>query len=138
MRMNFIYKVIIFILSAILVKINKAQNVTFQAHNNSVTGISFTKDNKVITTSFDQMMKAWDPSNNWTLISNYFQNIPSGCCESSSKEVNKNGLFAASTGTIVYVWYLTDSNKLLIKTFNEHAVRINVLALTSNNILATG
>jgi hypothetical protein len=120
--MNFQYKIIIFILSAILIKINKAQNVTFQAYNYSVTGISFTKDNKVISTSADYEMKAWDPLN-WTLISNYFQNIPTSCCGFSSKEVNINGLFAASALKIAYVWNLTDSNKL-IKTFNGHTGNI--------------
>jgi hypothetical protein len=107
--MNFQFKIIIFILSVILIKINKAQNVTFKAHNDFVVGITFTNDNKVITTSADSKMKAWDPLTNLTLISNYFQIIPSGCCLFSSNEVNKNGLFAAATGNIAYVWKMVGS-----------------------------
>jgi WD40 repeat protein len=135
--MNFDIKIIVFILSAILIEVNNAQNFTFQAHNNWINGISFTNDNKVITTSIDETMKVWDPLNNWTFISNYFQNIPS-CCRFSSNEVNKNGLFAALTDVSAYIWNLTDSNKL-IKTFiggpNDDLVS---LAMTSSNILPTG
>ncbi len=125
-------------LIAILITNSKAQNITYQAYTSHIRGISFTKDNKVITTS-NFPMKVWDPFKNWTLTSNYFQNIPTSCCVYSSNEVNNNGLFAASVATlnIAYVWNLTDSNKL-IKTFNEHIGRINALAMSSNNILATG
>jgi WD40 repeat protein len=139
--MYFQIKIIIFILSATLIEIEiiKAQNLTLKNHTSVIRGIKFTKDNKVITTSQDAInkMKVWDPLKNWTLVADYFQDIPSGCCVFSSNEVNKNGLFAAATDKIAYVWNLTDSNKL-IQTFNQIPYTIYSFGLTSNNILATG
>ena len=89
--MNMKFKCIILILSSTLIKINDAQNLTVQAHNSWIDVISFTNDNKVVTTSTDKMMKAWDPFKNMTLVSGYFQNIPTSCCVCSSIGVNNNG-----------------------------------------------
>jgi WD40 repeat protein len=136
--MNFHFKLTVLILSVTLIKINQAQNLTLKNHTHFIRAISFTNDYKVITISDDLTMKAWDPLKNWTLISNYFQTLPTFCCLYSTNGVNKNDLFAASVGAIAYVWNLTDSSKL-IKKFNEHNGTITNLAMTtSSNILATG
>jgi WD40 repeat protein len=135
LKMNFQFKLIFLIFSTILNKAYHAQNLTLKKHTNFIRGISFTNDNKVITTSADNTIKVWDSLKNWTLTLDYFEYIPFSCCQYSF--INENGLYTATSGSIAYIWNLTDSNKL-IRTYNEHTGLIFSLAMTAKNILATG
>ena len=126
----------IFLILVSNIYLDRAQNLTFKAHNSIIRGIKFTNDNKVISTSDDQVIKIWDPMKNWTLLSSFKNSNSAACCGVSY--LTKFGLFAVANRNTSSILNLAISNFSLIKTFKEHSQQINALAINSNNILATG
>ena len=133
---NFKYYLTKLIIVILMIESNQAQNLTIKPTIHCIRGISFTKDNKVVTTSDDQIVRFWgNPYINFTIL-NSFQNANGiSCC--SFSYLNKNGFLSVSSIGVINVWKIMNEISF-INSFNEHTSQLNALTMSNNNILATG
>ncbi len=123
------FKATIFYVMMIL-NIN-GQDIALKAHTGPIRSVLFINDEKVITASDDYKIKIWNPVTKFAIITQ--REFTSQVWKTI---LMKNNILACGIGNMIAVLNSTDLSTK--KIFTEHSDRAWCLAVSPNNLLASG
>jgi WD40 repeat protein len=108
---------------------------SFKAHYNSIDALIETRSGMLVSGSYDNTFKIWDPRRDFSLVKEVNGVEDDRDWMSQLLELN-NGMIASGQSMKIYIWNPLDNYKLF-KTISAHNGMIQSLILLSNGLMAS-